>query len=83
MKTRRRRIDVNLDELDEMIDRSTRVPLSASEGQQLKAALHAMAKRVAAVKLLMTDPAIKYLPAILLRHGRFEAVVEPRTFGCA
>src|SRR5580704_4133492 len=43
---RRRRIDVNLDELDEIIDRSTRAPLSASEGQQLKTALHAMAERL-------------------------------------
>src|SRR5580658_4452177 len=43
---RRRRIDVNLDELDQIIDRSTRAPLSASEGQQLKAALHAMAERL-------------------------------------
>ena len=43
---RRRRIDVNLDELDQIIDRSTRAPLSAAEGQQLKAALHAMAERL-------------------------------------
>ena len=42
----RRRIDVNLDELDQIIDRSTRAPLSASEGQQLKTALHAMAERL-------------------------------------
>ena len=42
----RRRIDVNLDELDEIIDRSTRAPLTASEGQQLKTALHAMAERL-------------------------------------
>ena len=43
---RRRRIDVNLDELDEIIDRSTRAPLSTAEGQQLKTALHAMAERL-------------------------------------
>jgi len=42
----RRRIDVNLEELDQIIDRSTRAPLSASEGQQLKTALHAMAERL-------------------------------------
>ncbi|MGO4881808.1 MAG: hypothetical protein ACLP59_13425 [Bryobacteraceae bacterium] len=42
----RRRIDVKLDELDEIIDRSTRAPLSATEGQQLKTALHAMAERL-------------------------------------
>src|SRR5690242_1684137 len=42
----RRRLDVNLDELDQIIDRSTRAPLSESEGQKLKAALHAMAERL-------------------------------------
>ena len=44
--TMRRRIDVNLDELDQIIDRSTRAPLSESEGQKLKTALHAMAERL-------------------------------------
>jgi transposase len=42
----RRRIDVNLDELDQIIDRSTHAPLSQSEGQKLKAALHAMAEKL-------------------------------------
>jgi hypothetical protein len=42
----RRRVDVNLDELDQIIDRSTRAPLSEAEGQKLKAALHAMAERL-------------------------------------
>ncbi len=40
----KRRIDVNLDELDQIIDRGTRAPLSESEGQKLKTALHAMAE---------------------------------------
>ena len=44
--TMQRRIDVNLDELDQIIDRSTRAPLSESEGQKLKTALHAMAERL-------------------------------------
>ena len=44
--TMRRRVDVNLDELDRIIDRGTRAPLSESEGQQLKTALHAMAERL-------------------------------------
>ena len=44
--TMRRRLDVNLDELDQIIDRSTRAPLSESEGQKLKIALHAMAERL-------------------------------------
>ena len=42
----KRRIDVNLDELDQIIDRSTRALLSESEGQKLKTALHAMADRL-------------------------------------
>jgi transposase len=45
-KSSRRRIDVNLDELDQIIDRGTQAPLSESEGQKLKAALHAMANRL-------------------------------------
>ncbi len=42
-KPPRRRIDVNLNELDALIDRATQTPLSAAEGQKLKTALHAMA----------------------------------------
>jgi transposase len=41
-----RRVEVNLDELDQIIDRGTRVPLSESEGQKLKTALHAMAEKL-------------------------------------
>ena len=44
--TTKRRIDVNLDELDQIIDRSMRGPLCESEGQKLKTALHAMAERL-------------------------------------
>jgi hypothetical protein len=44
--TMRRRIDVNLEELDQIIDRSTQAPLSESEGQKLKTAIHAMAERL-------------------------------------
>ena len=44
--TMRRRIEVNLEELDQIIDRSTQAPLSESEGQKLKTALHAMAERL-------------------------------------
>jgi transposase len=44
--TMRRHIDVNLDELDQIIDRSTRGPLSESEGQKLKTAIHALAERL-------------------------------------
>lgn len=42
----RRQVEVNLEELDQIIDRSTRAPLSESEGQKLKTALHAMAEKL-------------------------------------
>jgi transposase len=42
----RRRIDVNLDELDRIIDRGMSAPLSPIDSQKLKAALHAMAERL-------------------------------------
>jgi hypothetical protein len=45
-KTQRRRIDVNLDELDQIIERGTREPLSEAEGQKLNTVLHAMAERL-------------------------------------
>jgi transposase len=45
-KSSRRQIDVNLDELDEIIERGTRTPLSKGESQKLKTALHAMADRL-------------------------------------
>jgi hypothetical protein len=44
--TIRRRIDVNLEELDQIIDRSTQAPLSESDGKKLKTAIHAMAERL-------------------------------------
>jgi transposase len=44
--TVRRRVEVNLDELDQIIDRGTRAPLSESEGLKLKAVIHAMAEKL-------------------------------------
>jgi transposase len=48
MKTTRRRIEINLEELDQIIDRGMQAPLTASEGGKLKTALHAMADRLLA-----------------------------------
>jgi transposase len=45
-KTARRRIDVNLEELDRIIDRGTSTPLSKADSRKLKAALHTMAERL-------------------------------------
>lgn len=44
--TMRRRVEVNLEELDQIIDRGTRAPLSESEGMKLKTALHTMAEKL-------------------------------------
>ena len=43
----RQRIDVDREELDQIIDRSTHAPLSESEGRKLKTALHAFAEGLA------------------------------------
>jgi transposase len=40
---KRKRVEVNLEELDQIIDRGTRAPLSESESEKLKSALHALA----------------------------------------
>jgi len=53
--TTRRHIDVDLEELDQIIDRSTQAPLSESEGRKLKAVIHAMAERLARKRNTVTD----------------------------
>ena len=54
--TMRRRIEVNLEELDQIIDRGRQAPLSESEGQKLKTAIHAMAERPLLSKTLIDPP---------------------------
>jgi transposase len=45
-KTPRRRVDVNVEELDRIIDSSMSAPLSEADGQKLKTALHALVDRL-------------------------------------
>ena len=45
-KSARRRIDVNVEELDRIIDDARSAPLSESDSQKLKTALHALAERL-------------------------------------
>lgn len=45
-KTSRRKIDVNVDELDRIIDGAMREPLNETDGKTLKTAVHAMAERL-------------------------------------
>jgi transposase len=57
----RRRMEINLDELDGILDRSTTAPLSKAESQKLKAALHALADRC--VQKRSTEKMKSVLPA--------------------
>ncbi len=57
----RPRIEVNLDELDAMIDRATRAPLSGPEAQKLKTAVHTIAERL--LRSRTTEKTNKVLPA--------------------
>jgi transposase len=45
-KSSRRRIDVNVDELDRIIDAAMQAPLNEADGRTLKTAVHAMAERL-------------------------------------
>jgi transposase len=45
-KTSRRRVDVNVEELDRIIDDARTAPLSEADSQKLKAALHALVGRL-------------------------------------
>ncbi len=58
-KSSRRRIDVNVDELDRII--AMRAPLNETDGRTLKTAVHAMAERlVRRTVIILSDP-IRFL----------------------
>lgn len=61
--TSRRRIDVNVDELDRIIEAAMQAPLNEADGRTLKTAVHAMAERL--VRRRNTE--------------KTSAVLEPRT----
>lgn len=75
------RMEVNLSELDQIIDRGPRAPLSESDGHKLKSALHALAERLAGTrstektrKVLRPDPTVVEKPDLgestVPGHGR-------------
>ena len=70
MKARlRRRIDINLEELDQLIDRTMQAPLSASDGRTLKTAVHAMAERLVRHRNTeKTSVVLEQTPALRLRR---------------
>jgi hypothetical protein len=60
----RRRIVVNLEELDRIIDLGTNAPLSQADGQKIKAALHAMAERLTRKRSTEKTAAVLEKPAV-------------------
>ncbi len=49
-KPRRRRIDVNVEELDQIVDRARQAPLSDTDYDKLKTALHALIEKLLGLK---------------------------------
>jgi transposase len=62
--TMRRRVEVNLEELDQIIDRGTQVPLSEAEGQKLKTAIHAMAESLSSKRTTEKTSAVRPQDAV-------------------
>ena len=57
---KRPRMDVNLEELDQIIERGTHAPLSTSEGEKLKLVLHALAAMLPAPSWATTASRSRY-----------------------
>src|SRR5579863_5236334 len=70
-KSSRRRIEVNVDEPDRIIDTAMRGPLNEAEGHTLRAAVHAMAERL--VRRRNTEKT----SAVLEPKARLEAIGTP------
>ena len=80
MKSARRRVEVNLDELDQVLDGARQAPLSEADYDKLKGALHALAamlvrphKSFHALHALWAVPLFYPLPP---HAGRFHTVVS-------
>jgi hypothetical protein len=71
----RRHIEVNLNELDRIIDRSTQAPLSAAESQKLRTALHTMANG------LMRKRSTEKTSAVLDKPAAVERAAEESDAG--
>ncbi len=77
------RMDVNLEELDQIIDRGTHAPLSESEGEKLKRVLHALAhhappKRPRTFWSSRKRPRLKMIRSPLLIKHRATGAMERR-----
>jgi transposase len=73
MKTARRRVDVNLEELDRVLDGARQAPLSEDDYEKLKEALHALAA------MLVRPRNTEKTSAVLGTSESSEAGTEPET----
>ena len=69
---KRKRVDVNLNELDQIIDHAREAPLSESESGKLKEALHALAGMLPAPRSTEKTSAV-LPPADPQRQGKEKA----------
>jgi transposase len=85
-KAARRRVEVNLEELDRIIEHGMCAPLSESDGQKIKAALHAMADRLTPKRSTEKTSAVLPTPAPQLAapaHGESTSAVGHGRNGAA
>jgi hypothetical protein len=71
--TTRRRVDVNVEELDRIIDDARSAPLSETDSQKLKTALHALAER------LLPQPQTEKTSAVFDDDAETSTPEEPQT----
>jgi len=81
MKHTRKRVDLNLEELDQIIDRGMRTPLNEAEGQKLKTALHAMAERLSWKRSTEKTSAVVDQPAAVPVEERNTGEPAPASHG--
>ncbi len=78
MKTSRRRLDVDVEELDRMIDSTENGPLSKADRQKLKTTLHALLERVVRKRNSEKTSAVLEPNASTLTE---DAIAEPKPPG--
>ena len=76
---KRRRVDVNLDELDRVLDGARQAPLSEADCDKLKSALHALAAMLARPRNTEKTSAVLEEPVIL--SGEHSIDERLRRFG--
>jgi hypothetical protein len=78
MKDARRRIDVNLEELDRVLDGARQAPLSESDHGKLKEALHALAAMLVRPRNTEKTSSVLEKPeALQLEHSRITTRLRP------